>query len=658
MADCNSPSAFLERCGSHIYRGLKGCLLAPAWALHGLFAALVLVNVALIVLVSGGFAGWDGDASAAHVNTAGRQRMVIQDTAKQALFYSLEWQELQQPGGDPERYRQELEAAEAVLHQGIARFRSQHEALLGGDPERGMPALTEAGNRRRLRTIQEQWRAYEKRLRRLLTRPDDHALAEDIMVRARRLHRDMDAAVEALQHQIDAADQRQQYLILALLGGNLVMLPVAGGVAWSYRRRSRDQGRLQSVLAEIPDLVFFKDDQLRYLGANDAFLRFVDRSAEQVVGSTDSDLFDACTANLCQEMDRRLFAEGRPPRCVSWEQYPDGQWVYLDTQQSPLDLGDGRVGVVGIGRDLTATKRAQEVEQRLARIVEEAPDPIGFAEPGDPPQGIFLNPAGRALLGLDAEEAIGNIFRFYPEDAARHQREEVLPQVWERGYWRGETTIRAVDGTEIPVDQILMAHRDDSGAVQVLSTVARDLRPYKQAEEALRQAALREETITNHLVDNLPGIFLLFGAADGRIHRWNHTLETHTGLDGEALQACTPVELVPEADREAFRSAMATVPATGQQSLEAGLLDGAGTAVPFQYHANRLGWDDEDYVCLLGFDIRERVRLEEERQALLETFENLAITDPLTGVANRRRLDEITAEEVERAGDRGDGEVR
>jgi diguanylate cyclase (GGDEF)-like protein len=61
------------------------------------------------------------------------------------------------------------------------------------------------------------------------------------------------------------------------------------------------------------------------------------------------------------------------------------------------------------------------------------------------------------------------------------------------GQWRGEATLRKRDGRELPVEQILFAHRGPNGAPDYLSTVLRDVTERKQVEVALRDLALVDE---------------------------------------------------------------------------------------------------------------------------------------------------------------------
>lgn len=63
-----------------------------------------------------------------------------------------------------------------------------------------------------------------------------------------------------------------------------------------------------------------------------------------------------------------------------------------------------------------------------------------------------------------------------------------LPTVLRKGIWVGETTLRAGDGTLVPMSAVRLAHLDGSGKVQYISSVLRDIGDIRRNEVALRVA--------------------------------------------------------------------------------------------------------------------------------------------------------------------------
>src|SRR5262249_51662295 len=109
-------------------------------------------------------------------------------------------------------------------------------------------------------------------------------------------------------------------------------------------------------------------------------------------------------------------------------------------------------------------------ESRLASILEETPDFVGIADVEG--RLLFVNAAGRKIIGLEPTEALSSlkIFDCHPEWACRIISQEGIPTALQNGFWSGETAALSQDGVDIPVSQVIVAHRNDMGRVEYLST--------------------------------------------------------------------------------------------------------------------------------------------------------------------------------------------
>jgi len=127
--------------------------------------------------------------------------------------------------------------------------------------------------------------------------------------------------------------------------------------------------------------------------------------------------------------------------------------------------------------------RATEADrERLTAIVENTPDFVGLIAPDG--RLLYLNQAARHMVGPESgslPEDFG-ISSIYPAEVVRHLLNEHFPAAVRDGTWSGESVLRIRDGITIPVSQILIAHRDESGAVDYFSTVIRDLTPREKSE--------------------------------------------------------------------------------------------------------------------------------------------------------------------------------
>jgi len=150
------------------------------------------------------------------------------------------------------------------------------------------------------------------------------------------------------------------------------------GVAWdaSNRRASeeayaRDRHLLTTLMDHIPDNIYFKDRESRFIAVNRAMARlFGKEDPTELLGKTDLDVFSADHAFRAMEDERRIVETGEPVvNLEEKETWADGHVTWVSSTKMPLCDPRGRViGTFGISRDITLRKRA---EQELARVAAE-----------------------------------------------------------------------------------------------------------------------------------------------------------------------------------------------------------------------------------------------------------------------------------------------
>lgn len=150
------------------------------------------------------------------------------------------------------------------------------------------------------------------------------------------------------------------------------------GVAWAVSDRrgaeegyARDRHLLTTLMDHIPDNIYFKDLESRFIAVNRAMARlFGKEDPSELVGKTDLDVFCADHAFRAMEDERRIIETGEPVVNVEEkETWPDGRVTWVSSTKMPLCDPRGRViGTFGVSRDITLRKRA---EHELARVAGE-----------------------------------------------------------------------------------------------------------------------------------------------------------------------------------------------------------------------------------------------------------------------------------------------
>ncbi len=126
----------------------------------------------------------------------------------------------------------------------------------------------------------------------------------------------------------------------------------------------------QQTLAMIPDLFWVKDVNSRYIGCNRQFERFVGKTESEIIGKTFYDIGDHDLAGLFRAEDIATMNSGHTTIHEEWLRFSDGGYRGLfEVSRSPvLDDFGKPIGVIGIARDITARKFAEDRAGKMARL--------------------------------------------------------------------------------------------------------------------------------------------------------------------------------------------------------------------------------------------------------------------------------------------------
>lgn len=124
---------------------------------------------------------------------------------------------------------------------------------------------------------------------------------------------------------------------------------------------------LNKIIDSIPDPIFVKDEQHRFLILNSAFCNFIGHPREALLGKSDYDFFPKEEADVFWEKDELVMTTGREN--INEEAITDalGQRHIISTKKTVFTNAAGRKILVGIISDITDLKAAQEEAQRRAR---------------------------------------------------------------------------------------------------------------------------------------------------------------------------------------------------------------------------------------------------------------------------------------------------
>jgi diguanylate cyclase (GGDEF)-like protein/PAS domain S-box-containing protein len=181
----------------------------------------------------------------------------------------------------------------------------------------------------------------------------------------------------------------------------------------------RSNQMLETVMDNIPQRIFWKDHESRYLGCNMAFARDAGLSyPEQVVGKSDSDMPWRAFADLLNAHDKDVVTTGVPKMNFEVDLVIDGVHRTTVTSTLPFTDSDGRViGVLGSYTDITERKRADLALRLQSRALDASVNAILITAPSPAGNLIeYVNPAFMRITGYDPAEVIGHDCRVLQRD--------------------------------------------------------------------------------------------------------------------------------------------------------------------------------------------------------------------------------------------------
>jgi rsbT co-antagonist protein RsbR len=138
----------------------------------------------------------------------------------------------------------------------------------------------------------------------------------------------------------------------------------------------RNESHYKALLNNLPQKVFLKDRDSRYLTCNENYARDLKIEPLGIEGKTDFDFYPRSLAEKYREDDRRVMASGRPEELE--ERYvADGRELVVNTVKAPVRNEEGQIiGVLGIFWDITERKRLEVTVRRQAQEILDISTPV------------------------------------------------------------------------------------------------------------------------------------------------------------------------------------------------------------------------------------------------------------------------------------------
>jgi len=273
-----------------------------------------------------------------------------------------------------------------------------------------------------------------------------------------------------------------------------------------YEALEFEQYLMNALMDSIPDHIYFKDRESRFLRASRSQTeRFGLSHPLDAIGKSDFDFFTEDHARPAYEDEQRIIRTGEPilglEERETWTDRPD---TWVATSKMPLRDREGNIiGTFGISTDITARKTTElqlAQERNLLRVlIDNLPDYIYIKDR----QSRFLinNIAHLHSLGAQAqEEVIGkNDFDIFPHELANqyYTDEQKLMESGEALIDREEPVVHPITGQHQWLSSTKVPLRDADGNVTGFVGLTRDITERKRTEALMRRRELQLQTVAD-----------------------------------------------------------------------------------------------------------------------------------------------------------------
>lgn len=274
-----------------------------------------------------------------------------------------------------------------------------------------------------------------------------------------------------------------------------------------------DQKLLQVLMDNIPDTIYFKDLNSRFIKINRAQADLIGVTLpKDAIGKTDFDYFNADLAKEAFVTEQQIIFEGELQNKIEYLGTNDGNYRWMNSLKVPIKDDKGKIiGTTGISRNITkiieTEKQLLAERDMLQLLIDVIPSPIYIKN--EKSEFLRVNKALVNLLGArSAEDVVGKTdFNFYSNEEAEKMRADEL-KILETGKpifnkieqsdWNDKNIIW-VSTTKIP-------YKDDKGKSIGVVGISNDFTEevlIKRRLEFAKQKAEEASTAKSNFLSNM-----------------------------------------------------------------------------------------------------------------------------------------------------------
>jgi two-component system, cell cycle sensor histidine kinase and response regulator CckA len=250
--------------------------------------------------------------------------------------------------------------------------------------------------------------------------------------------------------------------------------------------QKREQ-ELRTLTENAPDIIARFDPKFRHLYVNSAIEAVAGLSVHDFLGKTNRELgMPEALVHQWEAVLRQVFSTGEPVS-IEFEYLTPNGVRYYQSRCVPEFALDGSVeSVLGITRDISDRKLAEQKILEQAALIDISPDAIVVCDLDF--YVLFWNQGAGQIYGWTAAEILNRDARELWFQQPSPQLEIAHQELLQTGEWQGEMSKVTKSGQEILVSSRWKLLHNQAGQPHAILTIDRDITEQKQLETQLLRA--------------------------------------------------------------------------------------------------------------------------------------------------------------------------
>ncbi len=214
------------------------------------------------------------------------------------------------------------------------------------------------------------------------------------------------------------------------------------------RLKSSSEARMSAIAKAFPDMIFFQDEEGRYLDVLTSRPEELYVPPEKIIGRTMEDIFDEPLLGLFRKLLADALNSGRLQQIEYQMPNGKGELRMYEARMVPMEFRDeGKRSLLTVVRDVTDIRREETRGHLVAKAVSAAREGIVILD--EKKHIVSANPAVESICQVAVTEILGKGLSVLCGAETQLLEDAAWRILDTQGRWHGEVQICRVDGTPV-----------------------------------------------------------------------------------------------------------------------------------------------------------------------------------------------------------------